>query len=104
MQHDSIRFHGSYRYASPQILERALATARRWLDEEELYDLDGDWLACFVAAGAVLRIDTLLPVEADRFAAVAVMEALAEDALEGVVEARRGELRLDAFPCGIVAD
>lgn len=100
MHHDSIRFHGSYRYASPQILANALASARAWLDEEELYDLDGDWLACFIAAGATLRIDTLLPMEADRFAAVAVMEALATDALEGVVEAHRGGVRLDAFPSG----
>ncbi len=100
MHQDSIRFHGSYRYASPQILARALATARAWLDDEELYDLDGDWLGHFVASGATLRIDTLLPIEADRFAAVAVMEALAHDALEGIVEARRGAERLDAFPCG----
>lgn len=104
MQHDSIRFLGSYRYANPSVLEEALASARRWLDEEELYDLDGDWLACFVASGATLRIDTQLPLEADRFAAVAVMEALAQDALEGIVEARRGDVRLDAFPCGVVAD
>jgi hypothetical protein len=101
MHHDSIHFQGSYRYASPADLERALASARRWLDEEELYDLDGDWLACFVASGATLRIDTQLPIEADRFAAVAVMEELAREALEGIVEARRGELRLDAFPCGV---
>lgn len=99
--HDSIHFHGSYRYASPAALQTALETARRWLDEEELYDLDGDWLACFVASGATLRIDTRLPIEADRFAAVAVMEALAQGALEGIVEARRGELKLDAFPCGV---
>ena len=101
MHHDSIHFQGSYRYASPAILASALASARRWLDEEELYDLDGDWLACFTASGSILRIDTQLPIEADRFAAVAVMEALARDALEGIVEARRGELRLDAFPCGV---
>ena len=101
MHHDAIRFHGSYRYASPDALERALAAARQWLDEEELYDLDGDWLACFVASGATLRIDTLLPIEADRHAAVAVMEALAHDALEGIVEAQRGETRLDAFPSGV---
>lgn len=100
MHHDSIRFHGSYRYASPESLARALASARAWLDEEELYDLDGDWLGCFIATGATLRIDTLLPMEADRFAAVAVMEALAQEALEGIVEAKRGELRLDEFPCG----
>lgn len=86
---------------APRPLARALATARAWLDEEELYDLDGDWLACFIASGATLRIDTQLPIEADRFAAVAVMEALAQDALEGMVEARRGDQRLDAFPSGV---
>ena len=101
MQPASIRFHGSYRYATPEALQRALEAARRWLDEEELYDLEGDWLGCFVASGATLRIDTQLPIEADRFAAVAVMEALAEHALEGIVEAQRGEQRLDAFPCGV---
>ncbi len=100
MHHDSIRFHGSYRYATPAALQRALETARRWLDDEEHYDLDGDWLAYFVAIGATLQVDTQLPIEADRFAAVAVMEALAEHALEGLVEARRGDLRLDAFPSG----
>lgn len=100
MHHPAIRFQGSYRYPSPAILEAALAAARRWLDEGELDDLDGDWLGSCARAGAVLRIDTLLPVEACRFAAVAVLEALAQHAVEGLVEARRGGVRLDAFPCG----
>lgn len=100
MHHDTIRFHGVYRYPSADVLARALASARAWLDEEELYDLEGDWLANFVTAGATLKVDTLLPLEADRYAAVAVLEALAQDAIEGVVEARRGDTRIDSFPSG----
>jgi hypothetical protein len=104
MKQDSIWFRGTYRYPSSTVLERALASARAWLDEEELYDLDGEWLRRFVARGSTLRINTQLPLDADRFAAVAVVQALALDAIEGVVEAERGGERLDAFPCGDADD
>jgi hypothetical protein len=104
MQHESIWFRGTYRYPSVSVLERALATARAWLDEEELYDLDGGWMGRFEARGATLRINTQLPYEADRFAAVAVVQTLALEAVEGVVEAEHGGKRLDVYPCGEADD
>lgn len=104
MHHETIWFRGTYRYPSPAVLERALASARAWLDEEELYDLDGEWLRRFEARGATLWIETQLPFEADRFAAVAVVQTLALEAVEGIVEAHRGEQRLDAYPCGDADD
>lgn len=100
MQQDTLRFMGMYRYPNPRVLERALASARAWLDEEELYELGDAWLTSFVRSGSTLRIDATLPFDADRFAAGAVLQALAIDALEGIVEATQGTERLDVFPCG----
>ena len=100
MHSEALRFHGSYRYASRQVLARALAGAQARLDEEELHDLGPSWLRSFLAAGATLQIDATLPAGGDRFAAAAVVQALALDALDGLVEARRGGLRVDAFPPG----
>lgn len=104
MHQGSIWFRGTYRYPSPSVLERALATARAWLDEEELYELDGAWMGRFEARGSTLRINTQLPYEADRFAAVAVVQTLALEAVEGLVEAEHDGKPLDAFPCGDVDD
>jgi hypothetical protein len=96
MLHESIRFLGTYRYTSRDVLDRALADAREHVEEEELHE----WMRFLVASGATLRIDAALPHDGDRFAAVAVLEVLARDAIDGVVEARRGTLRLDTFPSG----
>lgn len=104
MQHHAIWFRGTYRYPSPAVLARALTNARAWLDEEELYELEGEWLGRFDARGATLRINTQLPLDADRFAAAAVVQALALDAVEGVVEAERSGEHLDAYPCGDADD
>lgn len=100
MQQDALRFMGMYRYPNPAVLARALACARAWLDEEELYELGDAWLRSFVTAGSTLRIDAILPFDGDRYAAVAVLQALALDALEGIVEATRGAVQVDQFPCG----
>lgn len=100
MHSAALRFHGTYRYASRQVLARALAGAHAWLDEEELHDLGACWLRSFVPAGATLQIDATLPAGGDRFAAAAVVQALAIDALDGLVEARRGARRVDEFPPG----
>ena len=100
MHADALRFHGTYRYASRQVLARALAAAHAWLDEEELHDLGATWLRSFIPAGATLQIDATLPAGGDRFAAAAVVQALAIDALDGLVEARRGTRQVDEFPSG----
>ena len=87
-----------YRYPDLIGLESALAAARALIDDEELADMEPDWLRSFVRLGTTLRVTALLPVEADRYLAAAVLEVLARPAIEGVVEASRDGVRLDWFP------
>jgi hypothetical protein len=98
MQHESIEFRGTYLYADPAALERAMAAAREQAASDD--DLDLEWLRSFVSHGARLYVRAQLPISADRFAAANVVETLARDAVEGVVEARRGDVALDFFPSG----
>jgi hypothetical protein len=100
MRDDHIEYRGTYRYATPDALERALASAREHLDDDELHELGQAWARFFVRSGTTLRIEATLPISADRFGTAAVLEALASTAVEGVVEARRGAHRLDLFPSG----
>ncbi len=87
-----------YRYLDLGNLEDALAAARALIDDDELADLEPDWLRSFVRSGNTLRVTALLPLEADRYLAAAVLEVLATPAIEGVVEASRDGKRLDWFP------
>jgi hypothetical protein len=98
MHHGAIEFRGMYRYPDLDNLELALSEARELIDDEELADLEPDWLRSFVRAGTTLRVTAMLPVEADRYLAAAVLEVLARPAIEGVVEASRDGKRLDWFP------
>jgi hypothetical protein len=98
MQHDMIEFRGTYLYADPAALERALVAAREQLLVED--DFDIEWLRCFIKHGARLYVRAQLPCDADRFAAAAIVETLAREAVEGVVEARRDDVHVDFFPCG----
>jgi len=85
-----LRVRGTLSYTSTAARERALASARVQLDDD-----DDAWLANFVAHGRTLRVDSTLPI--DSFGAAAVLEALARDAIEGVVEISRDDGPLHYF-------
>jgi len=98
MQHAQIEFRGTYRYASIVDLERALMSARKRIEDEELVDVDLEWMRSFIKAGTTLQVSVVLPIAADRYLAAAVLDTLASTALEGVVEASSGGRCLDWFP------
>jgi hypothetical protein len=98
---DFIRFQGSYRYASPAILQRAVLAARTELDDEDIDPAFGS-LRWFVQDGpSTIHVDVLVPaISSAGFAVSHAFQALARDAVEGVVEARRGDRRVDLFASG----
>ena len=94
--HDVVHFHGTYRYATRENLEHAIASARAVLTEDDAADGDAAWMRCFVTRVTVLTVN--LTSRVDRFSAAAVFDTLAETAVEGAVEARLGNVHLDLFP------
>lgn len=96
--HDVVHFHGTYRYATRESLEHAIASARAVLADDDSGDSDAAWMRCFVTRGTVLTVN--LTSRVDRFSAAAVFDTLAETAVEGAVEARLGEAEVDVFPSG----
>ena len=88
-------YRGCYHYDSTESLERALVAAREYLDDDELSELDGDLFAMFRRRGSSLLIDATLPMGADRYFVVAVLGTLAWHALDGIVEAYRGDQVID---------
>jgi hypothetical protein len=92
---DVVHFHGTYRYATRENLEHAIASARAVLADEDA-ESDAAWMRCFVTRGTVLTVN--LTSRVDRFHAAAVFDMLAETAVEGAVEARLGEAHVDLFP------
>lgn len=97
----AIHFHGSYRYHSRDALDRAITAARLHLDDDDLADPVLQSLRSFIRTDTSVTIDIVLPAAADaRFAAAAVFDALAREAVEGAVEARQNGDRLDLFAPG----
>jgi len=94
---DVVHFHGTYRYATRENLELAIASARAVLADEDA-EADAAWMRCFVTRGTVLTVN--LTSRVDRFSAAAVFDTLAETAIEGAVEARLGNQHIDFFPSG----
>lgn len=94
---DVVHFHGTYRYATRENLEHAIASARAVLADDEDGDGDGDaaWMRCFVTRGTVLTVN--LTSRIDRNSAAAVFDTLAETAVEGAIEARIGGTEVDLF-------
>jgi hypothetical protein len=92
---DVVHFHGTYRYATRENLEHAIASARAVLVDDGA-DGDAAWMRCFVTRGTVLTVN--LTSRVDRFCAAAVFDTLAETAVEGAVEARLGNVHFDFFP------
>lgn len=96
MQQDVVHFHGTYRYASRDRLENAIASARAVIEDDEASESDSAWMRCFVTRGTVLTVN--LTSRVARFSAAAVFEILAASAVEGAVEAHLGERHIDYFP------
>lgn len=88
-------FRGCYHYESPEALDRALAEARAYLDDEELVAVEQRLFAGFRRRGATLFVDARIPMIADRYFAAAVLGTLAWHARDGIVEAYRGEHMID---------
>ncbi|MEJ7597253.1 MAG: hypothetical protein WKG01_05020 [Kofleriaceae bacterium] len=97
----AIHFHGSYRYDSREALDRALAAARLFLDEDDVPDPALTSLRSFVRTETSVTVDIVLPPAADaRFAAAAVFHELAREAIGGAIEARQNGQRIDLFVSG----
>ena len=97
----AIHFHGSYRYDSRDALDRAITAARLHLDDDDLTDPVLQSLRSFIRTDTSVTIDIVLPAAADaRFAAAAVFDALAREAVEGAVEARQNGDQLDLYAPG----
>ena len=95
---DVVHFHGTYRYATRESLEHAIASARAVLADDEDGEGDAAWMRCFVTRGTVLTVN--LTSRMDRNSAAAVFDTLAETAVEGAVEARVGGAEVDLFAPG----
>lgn len=93
--HDVVHFHGTYRYATRDTLERAIASARAVLEDEDASEVEAAWMRCFVTRGTVLTVN--LTSRVDGFSAAAVFEVLARAAVEGAVEAKVGNRHIDLF-------
>jgi hypothetical protein len=92
-----VELRGSYRYASPEALERAVLTAMLQLEDEEDHRLAGDWLRALSRRGALLEVRATLTTESDPFLASSILGVLSDHAIEGAVDVRRGGTLLDSF-------
>ncbi len=96
-----LRYYGSYRYSDRESLERAVAAAWSQFYEEDLGNPTLASMGRFVKQGDRLHVDLTLPTAADsRFAAAGMLETLARDAIDGVVEARHGTDHVDFYCSG----
>ena len=97
-----VRYAGTYRYPDRAVLDRALASARAHIDDEEdLAALEGGWIRCFVMHGATLTVNLALPaLPQHQFAAAEVFTTLSRDAIAGSVKATLGTARLDEYVSG----
>jgi len=98
MQHDQFEVRGSYHYPDTTTLEDALLAARTRIEDDELGEIEPDWIKAFQRRGTRLTVQAQLPAAADRYLAAAVLETLAATAVEGVVEISRGGRCVDWFP------
>src|SRR5258706_6529362 len=92
-----LHFRGAFSYENTDSLERALADARAYLDDE-----DHPALASFrnvIRSGTKLIVDLVMPAVAEvRFAAATIVQALATPAIAGGVETFVGTRVVDFFP------
>ena len=70
-----------------------------YLEDDEVSELDREWLRFVSRRGTTVRVDAIMPPSADRYVAATIIGVLARDAVEGCVEVMRGDHLLDAFTC-----
>lgn len=92
-----LEFHGSFRYASRDALDRALCEARDHLDDDELGEIDRRWMQFLSRRGMTVHVAAIVPDTIDRYLAAVVLGALARGSAEGKVELIRGNKLLDTF-------
>ncbi|HEY4243095.1 MAG TPA: hypothetical protein VGM88_24955 [Kofleriaceae bacterium] len=93
-----VRYAGTLRFTSPAILAAVLSLAATRLDDDNDDSHRLAWQRGLVPNGATLSVEVAgSPLPSQRFAAAAVLEALAEHAQEGGVEVREGDSIVDFF-------
>ena len=101
----SIRYAGRYRFARRAELDRALGRARDQLDLEDELPTPAAWLRGLVVDGATVTVALAIPASAElRFAAAALFEALAQTAVDGLVEGTLDGRPVDFYPSGAADD
>jgi hypothetical protein len=95
-----VELRGSYRYASPEALERAVMTAMLQLEDDDDHSLAGDWLRALSRRGTRLEVRATLTTESDPFLASTILAVLSDHALEGAVDVRRNDTVVDSFVSG----
>ncbi|MEO8552530.1 MAG: hypothetical protein ABI678_21280 [Kofleriaceae bacterium] len=95
-----VELRGSYRYASPAALERAVMTAMLQLEDDDDHVLAGEWLRALSRRGTRLEVRATLTTESDPFLASTILAVLSDHALEGAVDVRRGDSIVDSFVSG----
>lgn len=92
-----LHYYGSYRYESRETLERVAAAAvSSFYDEDVAHPSLG-----LIKQGLRIHVDLTLSTAADsRFAAAGMLEVLASNAVDGVVEARHGSQHVDFYCSG----
>ncbi len=89
-----LHYYGSYRYDSRETLQRAVAQASNEFFEED----GGPPSLGLIQQGLRIHVDLTLSAAADsRFAAAGMLEVLASNAIDGVVEARHGSDHVDFY-------
>jgi hypothetical protein len=91
-----VELRGSYRYETPEALERAVLTAMLQLEDEDDH-LAGDWLRALSRRGTRLEVRAILTTDSDPFLASSILGVLSDHAIEGAVDVRRGETIVDCF-------
>jgi hypothetical protein len=97
-----VRYAGTYRYQDRAVLDRALASAREQINEEDdLAALEGGWIRCFVMHGTTLTVNLALPaLPQHQFVAAEVFATLSREAIAGSVNATLGDERVDEYVSG----
>jgi hypothetical protein len=98
MMHEAFELRGSYRYQDIAALEHALTAARTRIEDDELGEIEPDWIDTFVRRGTRLSVQAALPAAADRFLAAEVLQTLARTAVDGVIELSHRGRCVDWFP------
>jgi hypothetical protein len=97
MLHSFLEFRGSFRYRSHDALDQALCEARDHLDDDQLCDVDREWMRYLSRTGLTVHVEAILPDSADPYVAAAVLGSLSRPAVEGRVHVTRGMQVLDTF-------